>query len=116
MKLSDLKKTLKEVVREAIQEELKDVLYESFKNGGNTNNNNPLIPPAIEPKQASPVDRDALRESYKNVLGDTAASFNTSQIANQPLQVNGPIDTASPNGRLPEGNVSMDQIMSLMNK
>ena len=25
------------------------------------------------------------------------------------------VDTTSPNGKLPEGNVSMDQIMGLMN-
>jgi hypothetical protein len=33
-----------------------------------------------------------------------------------PLQVSGKVDTTSPNGSLPEGNVSMDQIMGLMNK
>jgi hypothetical protein len=33
-----------------------------------------------------------------------------------PLQMNGPMDTTSPNGKLPEGNVSLDQIMGLMNK
>ena len=30
-----------------------------------------------------------------------------------PLQV-GSVDTTSPNGQLPQGNVSMDQIMGLM--
>ena len=35
--------------------------------------------------------------------------------ADMPLQVNGFGDTTSPNGKLPEGNVSMDQIMGLMN-
>ena len=34
--------------------------------------------------------------------------------ANVPLQV-GSGDTTSPNGSLPQGNVSMDQIMGLMN-
>jgi hypothetical protein len=32
-----------------------------------------------------------------------------------PLQVNSFGDTTSPNGKLPEGSVSMDQIMGLMN-
>ena len=36
--------------------------------------------------------------------------------SNVPLQVNGTMDTTSPNGALPQGNVSMDQIMGLMNK
>ena len=35
--------------------------------------------------------------------------------ADMPLQV-GSTDTTSPNGTLPAGNVSMDQIMGLMNK
>ena len=35
-------------------------------------------------------------------------------MADKPLQINGPIDTTAPNGGLPEGNVSMDQIMGLM--
>ena len=52
-------------------------------------------------------------ESYKNILGETAANFNTSQFSG-PLKV-GSGDTTSPNGSLPEGNVSMDQIMGLMN-
>ena len=33
--------------------------------------------------------------------------------ANMPLQMGGG-DTTSPNGSLPQGNVSMDQIMGLM--
>ncbi len=39
-------------------------------------------------------------------------SANTSNV---PLQVNSFGDTTSPNSKLPEGNVSMDQIMGLMN-
>ena len=35
--------------------------------------------------------------------------------ADVPMQVNGPIDTTSANGSLPQGTVSMDQIMGLMN-
>ena len=54
-----------------------------------------------------------LRESYKNILGETAASFNTSNVG-QPLQVTS-MDTTSPNGQLPQGEVGMDQIMNLMN-
>ena len=57
--------------------------------------------------------KEEIRESYRNILGETAASFNTSQF-NGPLKVSG-TDTTSANGSLPEGNVSMDQIMGLMN-
>ena len=114
MKLSELKQTLKQVVKEAIQEELKEVLYESFKN--NKPQHNPLVPPAVEPKSA-PIDRGAIRENYMNVLGDMQAQFTTGNVPpQQGVRVNGPIDTTSPNGRLPEGEVSMDQIMGIMNK
>lgn len=114
MKLSELKQTLKEVVKEAIQEELKEVLYESFKSGAKPQiQHNQMVPPPVEPKQS--VDPQALRENYRNILGETAANFNTSQVG-KPLQMNGPVDTTSPNGRLPEGEVSMDQIMGIMNK
>jgi len=44
---------------------------------------------------------------------DSTLSVNTN---NTPLQMSGPVDTTSPNGSLPQGNVSMDQIMGLMNK
>ena len=54
-----------------------------------------------------------------NVLGGMMpdASGNINANTNDiPLQVNGTIDTTSANGQLPQGNVSMDQIMGLMNK
>ena len=54
-----------------------------------------------------------------NVLGGMMPGKNGTISANTntiPLQVNGNIDTTSPNGALPQGNVSMDQIMGLMNK
>ena len=38
----------------------------------------------------------------------------TTQTA--PLQMSGNMDTTSPNGQLPQGDVSMDMIMGLMNK
>jgi hypothetical protein len=53
-----------------------------------------------------------------NVLGGMmpgakgTVNVNTNSI---PLQVTN-TDTSSPNGALPQGNVSMDQILGLMNK
>ena len=38
-------------------------------------------------------------------------SANTNSM---PLQMSGNIDTTSPNGSLPEGEVNMDQILGLM--
>ena len=50
------------------------------------------------------------RAAYQNILGDMQTSFGTQHVE-KPLQLTGNIDTASPNGQLPQGNVSMDQIM-----
>ena len=46
------------------------------------------------------------------------AKFTSNNVPTQPtegLKVTGTVDTMSPNGKLPEGEVSMDQIMGLMN-
>ena len=55
-----------------------------------------------------------MRDSYANILGETAASFNSNNVS-QPLRVTS-TDTTSPNGQLPTGEVGMDQIMGLMNQ
>ena len=107
MKLSQLKTIVKEAVKEAIQEELKEILLEAVKSPKSMIKETPVSSPK------SKKSAQEIRESYKNILGETAASFNSSQFSG-PLKV-GSGDTTSPNGSLPEGNVSMDQIMGLMN-
>ena len=115
MKLNELKTIIKEsvkvAVKEAIQEEMKDILLEAVK-GGTSSSPKTISTPQVEPT-VNKKSREELRESYKNILGETAASFNTSNIG-QPLQVTS-TDTTSPNGQLPQGEVGMDQIMNLMN-
>jgi len=117
MKLSQLKKIVKDAVKEAIQEEMKDILLEAVRipkqtvvgvNGVST------------PTTQSPLpetDKAQLRENMMNVLGGMMPGANGTLNATStdvPLQV-GSGDTTSPNGSLPNGNVSMDQIMGLMN-
>ena len=63
------------------------------------------------------TDKATLRENMMNVLDGMRPGANgtlNATSANVPLQVTG-ADTTSPNGSLPQGNVSMDQIMGLMN-
>jgi hypothetical protein len=118
MKLNELKKVIKQSVKEAIQEEMKDILLEAIKSSKQ---------PIVENRTDAPVnyaptataetpkfDRAQVRENYMNVLGDMAAgkTVNTSNIG-KPLQVTS-ADTTSPNGSLPEGEVGMGQIMDLM--
>ena len=121
MKLDILRKIIREEVKGAIQEELKDLLLEAIRNPKpvvETQTYNPASTVGYySPSTTSTatVSKEQLRENYRNILGETAASFNTSQVG-KPLQLNGSMDTASPNGRLPEGEVPMNMIMGLMNK
>ena len=128
MKLSQLKSIVKETVKEAIQEEMKDILIEAvrapksvvYENSIGTPNTNIGTPGPMNPvaQQKMPEDkRIAMKENIQNVLGGMMPGANgtlTATSADVPLQV-GSGDTSSPNGGLPNGNVSMDQIMGLMN-
>lgn len=127
MKVSQLKNIVKEAVKEAIQEEIKDILLEAVKSpkqtiyenrmGTPTTNVSPPIPSPTNPVATPPKGK--IRENYMKVLGDMMPGANGTINATSedvPLQLNGTMDTTSPNGSLPQGNVSMDQIMGLMNK
>ena len=111
MKSTTFKKLIKEAVREVIQEELKDILLEAVRAPKQQVVENLQSQKVVEGPAMSSNER---RTAYQNILGDMQTSFGTQDIA-QPLQLTGNIDTASPNGQLPQGNVSMDQIMGLMN-
>jgi hypothetical protein len=130
MKLSQLKTIVKEAVKEAIQEEMKDILMEAVRSPKQTVVERITASPSTDigtPSPMNPVmqtsmpegDRMAMRENIQSVLGGMMPGANGTISANtnsMPLQMNGNIDTASPNGSLPQGDVSMDQIMGLMKK
>ena len=124
MKPTEFKKFIKEAVREAIQDELKDILLEAVKSPKQpvytapayvtetVMHSNPTIGTGKSqvtntPSSMSPEQRRAM---YEGLLGETAMSFN-SQAA-PTFQPNPGGDTI--NGSLAGGDVSMDQIMSLM--
>ena len=115
MKINQLKDIIKESVRDVVREELRDILLEAVKS-----NKQPIQEVITQPQQQinktqPTLDRKQLRENYMNVLGDMKSQFTTQNIP-QPLQVNGPMDTTSPNGKLPDGEVSLDQVMGLMKR
>ena len=107
MKSTELKKMIKEAVKEAIQEELKDILLEAVRSPKQVVQENVTIP---TPQLSSKPQVDA-KAAYMSAMSETALNF-TSRDA-QPSFRPQSIDTV--NGSLPEGNVSMDQIMGLMN-
>jgi|TARA_R110000851_G_scaffold111583_4_gene235120 hypothetical protein len=119
MKLTELKSIVKTAVREAIQEELKDILLEAVKTPKQVvQEYRPSAPVAAVPTQQPLPTKDkmAMRENIQNVLGNMMPGANgtlNATSANVPLQVTSG-DTTSPNGQLPAGNVSPEQIMNLM--
>jgi len=119
MKLSQLKTIVKEAVKEAIQEEMKDILMEAVRSPKQTVYENKMSTPTTDVAAPTPMSTDsriAMRENIQNVLGGMMPGANgtlSATSADIPLQV-GSGDTTSPNGSLPNGNVSMDQIMGLM--
>ncbi len=112
MKISQLKTIVKEAVKEAIQDELKDILLEAVRAPKQ------VIESSIPQTKLPEQDKVKLRENMMGVLNGMRPGAGGTMSANTndiPLQVTN-ADTASPNGQLPQGNVSMDQIMGLMNK
>jgi len=126
MKASEFKTLIKESVKEVFQEELKEIILESLRSKGNTitenmyqvpsyGTTNPINPGFNTMQNVNPdisTLKTNLRESYAKVLGDTAFSFNSSNVV-APFN---PAGADSINGQLPEGEVSMGQIMNLMGK
>lgn len=122
MKISQLKTIVKEAVKEAIQEEMKDILLEAVRSPKQVvSEYKPINSTVDSPSPTNPVatkSRGEIRENYMKVLGGMMPGSNGTLSANtnsMPLQITN-TDTTSPNGSLPQGEVSMDQIMGLMNK
>jgi hypothetical protein len=110
MKSTDFKKLIKEAVREAIQEELKDILLEAVRSPKQVVRES-YAPPIQTPQPPFTQPTMDLRAKYADVLGETAMSF-TSQDIQQPFR---PQSSDPINGNLGTGELGMDQIMGLLN-
>jgi hypothetical protein len=112
MKTDIFKKLIKEAVREAIQEEMKDLLLEAVRSNKQPiresfdpetrtlNFNTNSLPPR------SPIDT---KKAYMDILGEMAQGPKSGLEGEFKMQ--GPIDPV--NGALPDGQLSLDQIMTL---
>ena len=131
MKPSELKSFIKEAVREAIQEELKDILLEAVRTPKlpiqETYQMNNLLRPVVvdsttpQIPQKSATEKRAMVESIMGDMrrGQDTLSFNSADAMgmNQTtLQVAPGMNTAGEGSSLPAGNVGLDMIMGLMNK
>jgi hypothetical protein len=127
MKPSELKSFIKEAVREAIQEELKDILLEAVRapkapiietpvgvgGYGTVTTGTPL------PAQPSATSAAEKRAMVENIMGDMrrgqdTLNFTTQNIAANTLQVTPGMNTTGDGTKLPDGNVGLDMIMGLM--
>ena len=122
MKPSELKSFIKEAVREAIQEELKDILLEAvrapkapiqetYQISSVTSNTDTAQTP-----QKSTLEKRAMMES---IMGDMRRGQDTISMTTANLnsfQVPTGVNTSAEGTSLPQGNVGLDQIMALMNK
>jgi hypothetical protein len=127
MKPSELKSFIKEAVREAIQEELKDILLEAVRApkaptiktsvGGVDYGTITTSPTPTK----SPAEKRAMMESIMGDMrrGQDTLSFNSADARgaamNQTtLQVAPGMNTSGEGSSLPAGNVGLDMIMGLM--
>ena len=119
MKIEGLKKLIKEAVREAIQEELKDILLEAVKSPKAVVQENYTPAPTHQPvsfqTSGTTVNHD-LKRNLRSMIGgefDATITANSSHV--QPAYVPPPVNTAGEGSSLPGGEVSLDQIMGIMN-
>ena len=110
MKATELKKMIKDAVKEAIHEELKDILLEAVRSPKQVVRES-YSPPAQSSQPAYTPPSIDFRSKYAEVLGETAMSF-TSQDVQVPFR---PQSSDPVNGNLGTGEVGMDQIMNLLN-
>ena len=116
MKSSQLKVIIKEAVREAIQEELKDILLEAVKTPKVVTQPTYAQPTQVvehqQPQQPQ-MSAEEKRASYANILGETGAQFTSANVP-QSFTPKPGFDTS--NGTLPTGEVDMSMIAGLMKK
>jgi hypothetical protein len=109
MKTTELKKFIKDAVREAIQEELKEILLEAVRSPKQVVRESYTPPAQTSPPSFTQPTMD-LRSKYADVLGETALSFTSNDVQRPFIPQGDPI-----NGNLGTGELGMDQIMGLLN-
>jgi hypothetical protein len=129
MKPSELKSFIKEAVREAIQEELKDILLEAVRAPKapiqEAYQMHPVTVNATTTSapQKSSTEKRAMMESIMGDMrrGQDTLSFNSADargmgVTANTLQITPGMNTSGDGSKLPEGNVGLDMIMGLMGK
>jgi hypothetical protein len=111
MKLNELRKIIREEVKAAIQEELKDILLEAVKSPKS-------VISTPEPSfQSSPSNLQEQRNARMDIMNKMMARNGNMNLNSSDVNTFRPTggDTVSEGSSLPAGNVGLDQIMGLMN-
>ena len=112
MKQNEFKKMIKEAVREVFQEEMKELLLEAIRSPKTIVTENIQTPTST--KSNLPID---IKRNLRSMIGgdgfDTTISANSSMV--QPAYTPPPVSTIGEGSSLPSGEVSLDQIMGIMN-
>ena len=109
MKLNELRKVIKEEVKAAIQEELKDILLEAVRSP------KPAITENISVAETVKPDPQAQKAFRQQMLSQMAAGNGNMNLTTADTNTFRPAGPATAEGSaLPEGNVSLDQIMGIM--
>ena len=120
MKLNELRKIIREEVKAAIQEELKDILLEAVKSPKSVistpetpqiQSGAPWVPPT-GPTSNLQEQKDARMAIMSKMMGGNGNMNLNSSDVNTFRPTGG--DTTSEGSSLPAGNVGLDQIMGLM--
>jgi len=120
MKQSELKNLIKTAMKEAIQEELKDILLEAVRNNKQPVNESYRVSDDRTlsfntnsiPHQQPVKNSIDTKKAYMDILGEMAQGPKSGFGGE--FKVNKNIDPV--NGTLPEGQLGLDQIMGLINK
>ena len=115
MKIDGLKKLIKEAVREAIQEELKDILLEAVKSPRTVVQEAFTSAPTYQSPTTSTINHDLKRNLRSMIGGEFDAVITANSSHAQPTYSPPPVSTMSEGSSLPGGEVSLDQIMGIMN-
>jgi hypothetical protein len=120
MKVDELKKLIKVTVKEAIQEELREILLEAIKTPKATQ---PITETVLH--SAPPAQDVNVRSKYADLIGSfpkntTELNFNSSHVGmvgnTQAYRPPASANTTGEGSSLPSGEVSLDQIMGLMSR
>ena len=118
MKIDGLKKLIKEAVREVIQEELKDILLEAVKSPKTVVQETyiPVSPSTVNTQpNGTNINHDLKRNLRSMIGGEFDAVISTNSSHAQPTYTPPPVNTAGEGSSLPGGEVSLDQIIGIMN-